>query len=87
METFPYTRALTDADREHAVLRALADGTVTRLREATGWSDTELALLLNVKTGLVLRWETGRATPSRASAVKLWQVLVSVCTTPARTER
>lgn len=84
MENFPPGRPLTDTDRERAVGEALADGTVTRLREATGWEPHEFAVLLNVKDGLLQRWETGRDKPSTASAVKLWQVLVSLCTTPGR---
>lgn len=83
-KTFPPGRLLTAADRERIVGQALADGTVTRLREATGWEPHELAVLLNVKDGLLRRWESGLARPSPASAIKLWQVLVSLCTTPGR---
>lgn len=73
---FPPDRPLTEQDRVAAVHAALADGTVTRIRDLMGWSTCDLAERLNVLPSLVDGWLTGETTPSPYASAKLWTVLV-----------
>lgn len=75
-DRFPTGRPLTDKAREQAVHAALADGTVTRIRDLMGWSTADLADRLNVLPSLVEGWLTGETTPSPYASSKLWTVLV-----------
>lgn len=80
-DRFPPPR-LTDAERARLALEALNDGTATRLRVLTGWTLDDMARACNVPTYRLARWESGTETPSPASAVKVWKVLVRACTAP-----
>lgn len=78
--------SLSDAERARLALGALRNGTAARIRTLHGWTTDDLARACNVSTWRLTAWETGDETPARATAVKLWHVLVRACTAPPPTE-
>jgi DNA-binding transcriptional regulator YiaG len=82
-DTFPPTRGLTDSDRIALARESLSTGMMARVREVSGWTHADLARCLEVTPGAVIGWESGRSTPGDHDALRLWEVMVRLCRTPA----
>lgn len=74
--------ALTPAQRGILARAALRDGTAARIRDLRGWTVADMARECNVTTHLLTGWEDGTEHPSPGSLLKVWDVLVTACTTP-----
>lgn len=71
-EVTPLPRTMGEAEE---VLAQVIGTEVARRREARGWSQIELAVMVGCDRSAVSRWETGRRLPSLPHLVALGQAL------------